>query len=254
MVNHFSNRRHILRYIPLLAMLMLVLVSSAKAQMFSMDEESPRPRFNYPRNEVFVAFEPTVVSYQGAGDVDKPGAYGYDAPILRLGYSSRGLNLYLGVGGSITGSSDIAYFDVGGNINAFLSLHRSKKFILQIPFRISSSLVNITNDQTGLSLERFRFGSLTAGAGLQAIARLSSDIRTQLTAVPSYGFTFASGGLFGGGLGTVALNGRLFMDHLFSDRMGLSVGYKFDFRSYNIEQEKFDYQMQGHSIQLGITF
>src|SRR5699024_6605773 len=100
MVNLFRKRRHILRYIPLVGMLLLVFTSSAKAQMFSMDEKNPRVQFNYPQNEFFMAFEPTNVSYQGGGgDVDKPGAYGYDAPILRAGYSSQRLNLYLGVGG-----------------------------------------------------------------------------------------------------------------------------------------------------------
>ena len=224
-----------------------------RAQMFSVEEETDA-ELNRPHSEAYIGFEPTKITYEGSEDAENAALYEYNAPVLRAGYSGQTLNLFMGVGGSITGSDDVAYFDVGGNINYRLPLYTSSKVMFAVPIRISSRLVNITTDQTASTLDRFRFGSLLAGAGLNANIRASSNIRVNLGAVPSYGFTFASGGFFGGGLGTVALNGRLFFDRLLSSNMGLSVGYKYDLRKYNIDDERFDYRMQGHSIQLGITF
>ncbi|SHF27310.1 hypothetical protein SAMN05443144_1076 [Fodinibius roseus] len=257
MMNHSLKRRYsqFRSQAAVIVFAVCFLLSSAgvvRAQMFSMDEEAP-PQFRQPVNELYIGYEPTTVTYEGSQNTNEAGQFAYDAPVLRVGYSSRMLNLYLGTGGNITGSDDVAYFDVGGNINVGFPLYFTEKFSLLLPVRISSRLTNITNERTGISLDRFRFGSVTAGAGLQANARPVRNMRIRVGAIPSYGFTFASGGLFGGSLGSVALKGRLYFDRLFGN-VGLSAGYKYDLRNYNVEEEKYDYRMQGHSIQLGITF
>lgn len=256
-MNHSLKRSYLHLRVPITLIVFTVFFllgpsGTARAQMFSMDEESP-PQFMQPANELYIGYEPTTVTYEGSVEAGEAGQFAYDAPVLRVGYSSRTLNLYLGAGGDITGSDDVAYFDVGGNINVGFPLYFTEKFILQLPVRISSRLTNITNNRTSFSLDRFRFGSVTAGAGLQANARPARNLRVRVGAIPSYGFTFASGGLFGGSLGSVALKGRLYFDRLFGN-VGLSAGYKYDLRNYNVEEEKYDYRMQGHSIQLGITF
>lgn len=256
MTNHSLKKYRPLQFQTMaVAFAVILLLGTAdllSAQMFSMDDETP-PQFRQAINELYIGYEPTTVTYEGSENVEDAGQFAYDDAVLRVGYNSRALNLYLGAGGKITGSDDVAYFDVGGNINVGFPLYFTEAFILQLPVRISSRLTNITNDRTSFSLDRFRFGSVTAGAGLQATARPKQNIRLQLGAVPSYGFTFASGGLFGGSLGSVAINGRILFGQIFGN-IGLSAGYKYDLRSYNVEGEKYDYKMQGHSIQIGVTF
>ncbi|MCW9705743.1 hypothetical protein [Fodinibius salsisoli] len=240
----------------LITLFVVVSADITRAQMFSADSDR-QAQFNAPKTELYLGFEPATVTYQGEEGIDGAGQFSYDAPVIRAGFSSRALNLYLGAGGKVTGSDDVGYFDVGGNLNFGLPLYITEKFILLLPFRISSRLTNITNDRTSAAplgtRDQFRFGGITAGAGLKANARPKPNIRIQLGAIPSYGFTFASGGLFGGSLGTLALNGRLFFDRLFGDT-GLSLGYKYDLRNYNVDEEKYDYRVNGHSIQVGITF
>lgn len=259
MIKHSQERRS-QRYFILQVLFITLCVASAdvaSAQMFSVDSDS-RNQFNAPTTELYVGLEPTSVTYQGGETVNGgAGQFEYDAPVLRAGYNSGTLNLYLGAGGEVTGSDNVGYFDVGGNLNFGIPLYVTEKFVLQLPFRITSRLTNITNDQTTTgpqgTRDQFRFGGITAGAGLKANARPKSNIRIQVGAIPSYGFTFASGGLFGGSLGTLALNGRLYLDRLFGDT-GLSLGYKYDLRNYNVDNEKYDYRINGHSIQVGITF
>jgi len=254
MINHSPQTISLRRQATLIISSVLILLCSTevlRAQMFSMEDEPPQ--FRRAGSEFYIGFEPTSVTYEGSETADGGGQFAYDGPLIRVGYSTPALNLFLGTGGKITGVDDVAYFDVGANINVGWPLYFTEKFMLQLPVRISSRLANITNDRTSFNLDRFRFGSITAGAGLQAHARPGQNIRLRLGAIPSYGFTFASGGLFGGSMGSVALNGRIFLDRLFGN-IGLSAGYKYDFRSYNVEDEKYDYRMRGHSLQLGITF
>lgn len=250
-----STKFIFMRYTTVTAIFTTILlaasVNSVNAQMFSAGSDN-RPQFNMPRNEVYLGFEPTSVTYQGT-DAEGAGQFAYDAPVLRAGYSSRSLNLFLGAGGAITGSDNTAYFDIGGNLNFGLPLYFTEKFTLQLPVRISSRLTNITNDQTAVNLDRFRFIGFTAGAGLEVKARPKQNLRIEAGAIPSYGFTTASGGLFGGTLGTLAVNGRLYLDRLFGDT-GLSLGYKYDWRDYDVDEQKYDYRISGHSIQVGLTF
>lgn len=229
--------------------------SMVRAQMFSVGGQGPR--FNTPQNELYLGVEPLDVTYHG-GKLNNPqqtgGLFSFNGSILRLGYRSGGLDLFLGSGGEITGIKNVSYFDIGGNIDIGLMLQHSKTFLVQIPIRIASRYTNMTNDQQISSrYNRFKFGSLTGGAGLRVMARASHDIRIEVLGVPSYGASFASGGFFGGSVSSVAAEGRLYFDHLFGN-MGLSLGYKYDYRNYDVDEDVYDYKMSGNNIEVGLTF
>ncbi len=225
---------------------------SASAQMFSVGND--RPRFDIPRTELYLGLEPMEVRYHGSPTNTNAGIYSFDGPIIRAGYNSSTLDLFIGTGGEITGLDDVAYFDFGGNIDIGINLYTTENLFIQLPLRIASRFTNITNSNRGIQgFDRFRFGSLTAGAGGRILARPGEQIRIEASAVPSYGFSFASGGLFGGSLGSFSSGVRLYFDRLFGD-FGLSAGYKYDFRNYNVDEDEYDYKMKSHSIQLGITF
>lgn len=238
---------------------LLVLVGSNNpvwAQMFSVGEADPT--FNQPLSEIYLGMEFLEVSYEGAPASEigpEAGAFEFKGPIARVGYKNPGITLFMGSGGAITGIDEASYFDVGADIDFGISLHRSEKIRLQLPFRIASRYTNITNNQRQIftSISRFEFGSLAAGLGARILARPQKDVRVQASAVPSYGFSFASGGFFGGSIGAVKANGKLYLDRLIGDK-GLSLGYSYNFRNYDIDDEVYDYSMNGHTIELGITF
>lgn len=231
------------------------LVCNSQAQMFSVGDQGPR--FNTPQTEFYAGLEPINVTYKGGNDAPtmQSNAFEMEGPIIRVGYNSPGVDLFLGTGGKISGIDEASYFDVGGNIDFGLNLLRKKALTLQLPVRIASRYTNITNDRTLRSptLNRFRFGSLTAGIGARILGRPQPNLRLEAGAVPSYGFSFASQGFTGGSMGSVAAFGRVYADHLFGD-VGLSIGYKYDLRNYDVEENVYDYKMNGHSIEMGITF
>ena len=224
------------------------------AQMFSVGDD--RPQFNTPQNEIYAGVESIAVTFEGNNpSAPGRGIFAFDGPVIRLGYNSNTVDFSLGTAGSITGIENITYFDIGGDIDFGINLYRSQRFRIQVPIRIATRFTNITNDQVfqTTTQNRFRFGSLTAGAGARISARLKEKFRIRAGAVPSYGFSFASGGFFGGSLGSVAAFGRIYFDRLFGD-VGLSAGYKYDLRNYDVDENIFDYKMVGHSFELGITF
>jgi hypothetical protein len=104
-----------------------------------------------------------------------------------------------------------------------------------------------------INISRFRFGSLAVGAGAQALARVTKNIRLQASAVPGYGFAFASGGFFGGSISLATATGRLYFDKLFN-QLGLSLGYRYNQRRYDIDENQYDYFIKSHSVQIGINF
>lgn len=225
-----------------------LLPGVVQAQMFSVDDD--RPDYDVPLSEFYIGWEPAEVTYKGDAGGVRAGAFAFEGPLLRLGYRGGILDLSMRTGGQITGLDDIGYFDFGGHADVDIPVFRSRPFALLLPVRVDSRFTNITNN---MRFDRFRFGSLTLGAGAKVRARYLPTFRLEAGVVPSYGFSFASGGIFGGSMGSVAAHGRLYLDRLFGDT-GLSLGYKYSLRNYDVDEEIYDYQINSHSIQMGITF
>lgn len=233
--------------------LAVTIHGQAQAQMFSVGNQGPR--FNVPQSEFYGGLEPMDVTYEGRVQSLEAGAFEFTGSVIRLGYESTAIDVFMGTGGKITGIDDASYFDTGGNIDFGVSLYRSRVFSVVLPLRIASRYTNITSNRAFQfnTFNRFRFGSLTAGAGFRMRVRPLENFRFKAGVVPSYGFAFASGGFFGGSMGSVAGQGRLYFDRLFGD-VGLSIGYTYDLRNYNIDEDIYDYRINGNSLEVGITF
>ena len=247
----FEKRYKILAsFLSILFILMTVNTKQLQAQMFSVGETGVN--YNRPMSELFVGVGSMDADFKGGSG---SGAFEYTGPVLSVGYNTSGINLYLSTGGKITGVEDRSYFHTGGNFDFGLSLYQSSKINVKIPIRIASQYTNITNNRALLfpTVNRFQFGMIAAGAGINGVWRPVKNIRIEVGAVPTYGFSFATGGSLGGSIGTVNAHGKLYFDRLFNDK-GLSIGYKYDLRSYDIEDDVYDYDLKGHSVEIGITF
>lgn len=222
-----------------------------QAQMFSVGED--RTRLGVPQTAFYIGAEPVSVDYYGNATSAQAGGFEFDGTLIRLRYESPGLNLFMGTGGAITGIENQSYFDVGGEIGYGLPLHIGERVLVQIPLELKSIYTTMTNSQFVGSATSFRFGSLMGGLGVRFMARMSENIRFEISSVPSYGLAFASGGFFGGSLGVLSGNSRVYFDRLFGD-VGLALGYDFNYRNYDVDEPLYDYRIKSHSIQVGITF
>lgn len=232
-------------------LLFFLIPVQVQAQMFSVGED--RTQFNIPQSALYVGLEPVSVDYYGNDTSAEAGGFEFDGSLIRLRYETPGLNLFLATGGSITGIENQSYFDIGGKIDYGLPLYVSKGMIIQIPLELKSIYSTMTNSQFVGTTTGFRFGSLLGGLGARMMVRIQDDVRFEVSGIPSYGVTFASGGFFGGSLGILSGSGRFYLDRLFGDA-GLSLGYDYNYKNYNVDEPLYDYRIRAHSIQIGITF
>ncbi|WP_138431131.1 hypothetical protein [Fodinibius saliphilus] len=255
-LKHSSKLKLFLRFLPtIIAVILLSVMVPAESmgQMFSVGEKEPQ--FNSPNTNFFLGVEAMDVSYQGLRSIDNSaGQFEFAGPIIKVGYRNQFVNLHLSTGGPVSGIEYVGYFEVGGALNVLIDLYQSETISLFLPIHISSRLVNMTNSKNFYPrFNNFRFGNLSGGLGPKVLIRPAEKIRIDVRGIPTYGFAFASRGSQGGSFGSVDLQGRLYFDRLFGD-VGLSVGYQYDLRNYDIDEDVYDYKIKGHIFELGITF
>jgi hypothetical protein len=69
----------------------------------------------------------------------------------------------------------------------------------------------------------------------------------------SVGFSTASGGFIGGNVFSLSGKARINFYNLIFGK-NISLGYNYNYDSYNIDGEEFDYDLSGHTLTLGFSF
>lgn len=235
----------------LLVPILCIIPHTASGQMFSVD--GPERDYSTPTAAVFIGLEPVDFEFTGNTAISQAFLFEFSGPVLRFKFEAPNLSLSLGTGGAITGLDDAAYFDGALKANFGLTLISKKTFALELPIQLTSSLTSVTNDDIiGGQLE-FRQVNIAPGAGARIAAKPADRFRIQLQAIPSYGFSSATGGTFGGSVFIFEGQARLYFDRLFDD-IGLSVGYDYNFKDFNIDDSLFDYELNSHGFLIGISF
>ncbi|WP_103664290.1 hypothetical protein [Gracilimonas amylolytica] len=230
----------------------LVFPFSSNAQMFSVGTES-RTSFSsiyspYVRAGVqFVNFE-----FKGSGMIDEQffSPLTFNGEAAYIAYESFGLNLNAALGNSITGLNDTKYFSLNLNFKNPFYLINQQKFKAGIPVKLDSRLVSVRNDQNN---EEFSQTSLSAGAGLTAAIINQTKFNITGEFLTSYGFSTASGGFLGGSVFGLSGSARINIYNLLFGK-NLSIGYDYINDSYDIDEERLDYDLVGHTITLGVSF
>lgn len=232
-------------------LLMISVVQSARAQMFSV--EGGTRQYNTPTVSGHIGIEPVTFKYIGNTSVGGAGIFAFEGSIIRVRLDTPNLLLTLGKGGNITNLDNHSYLDAALKALFGLSLIRSEQIHLEIPFQLTSSLTNVVTDQFTAQQIEFRQANVIAGAGLRLGGRVSDRFRIQLITIPSYGFSTATGGSFGGSLFKVEAQARIYYDRVFGS-VGLSAGYDYSFKNFDIEGQLFDYELNSHGFLIGVTF
>lgn len=236
-----------------LLILIFLTVGHARAQMFSVQEDEAVRNRATPNNAILLGWEPADFKYVGSYTGTNAGVYAFDGPLLRAKFETIGLQGYVGLGGRLTGLNDEAYFGAGVRAERGIGVFRRPGFRALIPVLIKSSITTVTSDRFLGSGAQFQQGTLSFGGGAEVNARLGNRVRFSANAVPNYGFSFASGGIFGGQIYEFQTEARLYIDHLFGES-GLSVGWDYGFKRFDVEENEFDYNLRTHSFLIGLTF
>lgn len=241
------------KIVSLISVLTFAVVHMAYGQMFSVDD-SPG-RFDYPNAAVYAGYESMDFNHQGDENSFAQDLFNFQGTVLRFRFEGAGTNVYLGLGGGATGLDDASYFDAGIRYGYGFGLYRSQNVSLLLPIVLHSSFTSVGNDdRVVLNAPQFEQGTFEFGGGLGLNARLAPRFRLALKVIPSYGFSFSTRERdASGSVGAIKGESRFYFDRLFGEA-GLSLGYDYNTRQFDIEGQALDYHAAAHSILIGITF
>jgi hypothetical protein len=230
--------------------LLLLLPISIQAQMFSVGEAEDRPPLRLQSySTVGVALEFADFDFTGS-DLAPDEQAEFSGNILRLRVENPGLDISVGLGGTLTGIDDRSYVNVNAHLYNDFPLVRSEKFIFAIPIQIGTDLKSV---QIERSNNNFQQSSFTIGAGLSMRYQINRRVGASFRGTPNYGFSFSQGNLFGGSLFKGLATARLYFNEVFGSS-ALVFGYDFDYRDYDIDGTQNDYRYNSHSVTIGLAF
>ena len=234
----------------LISLLIFSHFDTLHAQMFTVTDQTDRDRAQFFYRSLQIGWDIAEFTYTGDPEVAGQDRFDFRDPVLRLYFENPGIDMYLGIGGGITGMDDGSYINLGGLLYNNFILSRSDSYRLLLPLLINTDL---TVANTDAASTQFRQTAFQIGSGLGSRLIFSDRTSARLQFTPAIGFSTAQGAFFGGTIYSLLGKARIHFDELFGSR-GLLLGYDFRHSSYSIDVELFDYDYQGHSFSIGITF
>lgn len=235
----------------LTAILSLFIFSdSIFAQMFSVDDGQRAERTIFTYSSLSVGWELGDFSFTGDPGIAGADRFDFNDGILKLVFESPGIDMYLGLGGGLIGWENQNYLNIGATLYNNFVLTGSERFWLTLPLQLNTDLKRVHTD--GAS-RQFQQSAFQVGAGLGGRARFSENLNATLRVVPSIGFSNSQGAFVGGTASSIDGKARIILDNVLGES-GLILGYSYRFRRYNIDADVFDYDYNGHTFTLGITF
>ena len=231
-------------------LVMLAILQTASAQMFSVEGDGRD--YTTPLASGHIGIEQVNFEYTGGSELVDFGNFAFKGPIIRFRFEVPNLLLSLGAGGAVTGL-DNNYFDGAIKAQFALPLLGNERISFGIPFQLTSSLTSVKTDIIEAQQIEFRQANVLVGGGLRFRTKLSERLRIKAKAIPNYGFSTATGGSFGGSAFVMEGQARIYFDRLFGS-IGLSAGYDYNFKSFDIEGNLFDYDLNSHGFLIGVTF
>ena len=235
----------------LLAISILLLPDMAKAQMFSIGDNPIQEREGAPGIYTIagISWEPASFTYQGSESLPNE-TVDFDNAILRFHLDTPALALSVGLGGGLTGMDETSFTNVTARIQNPFYIYRIERMNIFLPVQITTDLTRVRGADTSFE---FQQSSFIFGSGIGTAIRLSERLDFTLRATPNYGFSFSQGNLFGGSLFRFDGKSYLVIRNVIG-RRSIALGYQYDFRRYDVEEELNDYDFNSHSFTIGIAF
>lgn len=233
-------------------LVLFLLPAQGMAQMFSVRQAGPDLN-SIPLNTLTIGLEPASMDYEGGPNELNAGIYEFEGSLVRIRYDNPFVDLFIGFGGDITGVDEVSYFDAGLRLRRGIRLVRNRQVSVLVPLQLKSAITSVGNEQQIGGTPQFEQGAITLGGGAELRVRAGNGFRFRLNAVPNYGFSFATGGTFGGSMFDLELGAKIYLDRVFGN-FGLVAGWDYNLRKFDVDEDQFDYDFQGNTISVGVTF
>ena len=240
-----------MRSLKLLFLIALLLIpATSTAQMFSADEFVRRQPINFT-TFLNVGFEPVDFEFKGGSLPLGPSSdLSFSNPVFRASIENESFGISMGVAGRVTGLDDRSFFQLGVKLGAPFRLIEKRKFSLRAPLQLSTELTSVQDSEVG---DDFQQSTLAVGMGPNIEVRFTENLRISTALTPAYGFSVAAGGFFGGQVYTLESKNQLLIGGILPGR-AISLGYTYNFQRFDIEEDRFDYNLVGHRFTIGVSF
>lgn len=226
----------------------LFLSPATKAQMFSVEKKERRSYSS--NNYVRFGLAPSTFKYKGNEDaLALTNPLNFDDLIATFAFESYGFDLRVSFGNSITGMKNQNFFSLEFEFMNNFRIIRNKTVSAGPAFGINTELTTVNKESTQNDFNQTSFG---IGFGAFLDLTLTKKIKLQNSVTPGYGFSTSDGGLFGGSLESISTKSRLVFVQLLRNQ-NISLGYDYTFRSYDLDDDRFDYDLSSHLVTLGIS-
>lgn len=172
-----------------------------------------------------------------------------DYTAFYIAFETPGVIINLMLANQLTGLDEQSLFDLGFTLTNRFTILRGSAVQAGLPIQLYSSVTAVNSDRSN---ENFNQANFAVGAGGFLNFRFSNKLIFSNEFVPGYGFSNSSGGFIGGSMYYLRGKSRLNFINLLGAR-SLSIGYDFNFRSFDIEDEIYDFDFTSHLITLGIS-
>lgn len=235
----------------LLICLVLLPFVSANAQMFSV--RSAKTIESVPSIGVYLGYQPADFYYKPSGSgTNNTTRFDFKDPIYRLQLELSGIDIYIGNGWNLGPDNGLNFFNIGAHIQGYLRAYQTPHFTLQFPVRLQTDYIQVQSKRTANASD-MQESSGTIGTGPMISLRLGNMVRFTSNMLLNYGFSVQSMGTTSGTIYELTNSNRLYFDNVYNN-IGLSLGFDYNFKRYNMSGISYDYAFKGYSILFGITF
>jgi hypothetical protein len=239
--------RENLQKIMVLIISMLGVHTGLSAQMFTVQEETGPVRV--PDSFIRAGVSPSNFVYTGGETgVNSPTELQFTHPAAYVAFESAGLNVSFKLANQLVGLSNVRYMDIDLTLGNQLTFIRKRRFQAGIPVDLNTSFTNVDNDRVD---EVFNQVNFAVGGGAFFKGRVGKRVSLSTEFTPGYGFSNSNGGFVGGTIFFLKGNARVNIARVFGNR-GLSLGYDFDYRSFDIQDQSFDFDLTSHTLTIGV--
>jgi hypothetical protein len=233
----------------LIITIVMIIPLSAEAQMFSVKNTHHRTN-EIPHFHIYAGAGPAHFDYRPN---DNKGIHAFHGQAFQLVLEAYNFKIYLSKG---LGLDQVSFFETGIQGGYKLPVYHSTNVHFGVPVQLQLGLTTVTNDEqiSNINTRQFREGNLSARIGADLTTRLTPLLRLNAGIIPSFGLVYsASRNTGGGSVFGAEGDARLYFDHLFGS-VGLSLGYGYRFRRFDIKGNDLDYNAIEHKFLIGVTF
>ena len=243
----FPNMIKISKYLLLVGI--LVFPAHSFGQMFSVNNQPER--ISTSNTTVRLGTAVTSFLYQGLASENPNGSQlELDNTILVFGLESSELQVSALIGNRLAGIKEGSFFDLNLRFTNSIPLNRGRKLQIGIPIQLATG---ITTSNSEFDIDRFNQTIFAAGTGASVNYNITQKTRLRTNGIAGYGFSNSNGGFFGGSLFYANGIARLDFLNLFGTN-GISIGYDYSYKSFDIDVETYDYDLSAHLLTIGLIF